>query len=218
MNSLPRIVIVGAGGHGHVVLDILRRRAGVEVVGFLDDADELEGTKTRGGLEVVGRADLQSLRECEADGFVVAVGGNAVRRMLFERCAAAGLTPWRAIHPETTIAGSVELGEGVQVVAGVIVNAHATVGDDVILNTGCTVDHDNVIADHSFIAPGVHLGGDVHIGEGAFIGIGASILPGVSIGDGATVGGGAVVIEDVAPEAVVAGVPARMLRARKPGS
>lgn len=49
------------------------------------------------------------------------------------------------------------------------------------------------------------------------IGAGAIILPGVTIGRGAQVGAGAAVSRDVEPYAVVAGVPARVLRMRKQG-
>jgi acetyltransferase-like isoleucine patch superfamily enzyme len=54
----------------------------------------------------------------------------------------------------------------------------------------------------------------VTLDDGCDIGVGAVILPGVTIGRGAQVGAGAVVTSDVAPYAVVAGNPARLLRTR----
>lgn len=54
----------------------------------------------------------------------------------------------------------------------------------------------------------------VAIGADAWIGAAAIVLPGVSIGDGAVVAAGSVVTHDVAPYSVVAGVPARLVRAR----
>ena len=54
----------------------------------------------------------------------------------------------------------------------------------------------------------------VRIGDWADVGMNAVILPGVTVGKGAIVGAGAVVVEDVPPFAIVAGVPARFLRWR----
>lgn len=54
----------------------------------------------------------------------------------------------------------------------------------------------------------------VTIGHDVWIGHGAIILPGRSIGDGAVVAAGAVVTKDVAPYTIVAGVPAKPVRAR----
>lgn len=212
MNNRPSVVIIGAGGHAHVMLDVLRCQGEADVIGFLDDADELQGTHTRGGIQVIGRTNPETIGGCGAEAFVVAIGNNRVRAMLFDRCSEAGLQPWTGVHPAATVAESATIGDGAHVVGGVHVCAHARVGADVILNTACTIDHDNVIGDHAFIAPGANLGGDVRVGASAFVGIGASVLPGISIGVGATVGGGAVVIDDVPPGAVVVGVPARVIR------
>ena len=54
----------------------------------------------------------------------------------------------------------------------------------------------------------------VVIGHDVWIGHGATITPGVTIGNGAVIGTGAVVTRAVAPYAIVAGVPARLLKAR----
>lgn len=52
----------------------------------------------------------------------------------------------------------------------------------------------------------------VHIGKNAWIGAGATILPGVTIGDNAVVGAASVVTRDVAPDTIVAGNPARVIK------
>jgi acetyltransferase-like isoleucine patch superfamily enzyme len=55
----------------------------------------------------------------------------------------------------------------------------------------------------------------VRIGRGVWIGTHAVILPGVTVGDHSVVAAGAVVREDVAPYAIVAGIPAVLIRSRK---
>lgn len=216
MSSKPRIVVMGAGGHGHVVLDVLRRQGLTEIVGFLDDREELHGTTSPEGVAILGGTDWGQLPPDTAEAFVVAIGDNSVRRSKYEKALKAGLTPWLAIHPSAIIADSAELGAGIQVVAGAIINPFARVGCNVILNTACTVDHNCRVGDHAFLGPGVHLGGEVEVGEMALVGLGAAILPGVKIGEGALVGAGAVVTRNVEPWTMVLGVPARRVRDLEP--
>ena len=52
----------------------------------------------------------------------------------------------------------------------------------------------------------------VHIGKKAWLGAGSTILPGITVGDNAVVGTGSVVTHDVAPNTIVAGNPARVIR------
>jgi acetyltransferase-like isoleucine patch superfamily enzyme len=54
--------------------------------------------------------------------------------------------------------------------------------------------------------------GKIHIKQNAWIGAGATILPGVTIGENAVVAAGAVVTKDVPANAVVAGIPARVIK------
>jgi maltose O-acetyltransferase len=53
----------------------------------------------------------------------------------------------------------------------------------------------------------------VNIGDGAWLGVGVTVLPGVSVGAGSVVSAGSVVNRDVAPNTLVAGVPATFVRA-----
>ena len=61
-----------------------------------------------------------------------------------------------------------------------------------------------------------HTGGEIVIGEDVWIGANAVVVPNVRIGDHAIVGAGAVVTRDVPPWSIVGGVPARVIKSRKP--
>lgn len=93
-------------------------------------------------------------------------------------------------------------------------NTGATIGNGVILNTGCTVEHDCSIADFAHISPGAHFAGGVRVGARAWVGIGGSFRELARIVAGATVGAGAAVVKDVEDNDTVVGVPARCLKPR----
>ena len=70
---------------------------------------------------------------------------------------------------------------------------------------------------HDFYDRAVLTVKDVRIKKNAWIGAGATILPGVTIGENAVVGAGSVVTKDVAPNTVVTGNPARVIKQLDPG-
>jgi sugar O-acyltransferase (sialic acid O-acetyltransferase NeuD family) len=204
-----KIVIVGAGGHGRVVLDILTCSNTHEVAGFVDSNPDLVGRRVD-GRPVLGTVDdLPALRERQAiEGAVVAIGDNGVRRDFADRLERWGFKLVNAIHPSANIARNVTLGSDLVIAAGALVCAHCHVGDSVILNTGCIVDHESMIGPGVHVCPGARLAGRVTIDAGAFIGIGATVIQNTRIGYEAVIGAGAVVIRDVPPMTTVVGVPA----------
>lgn len=206
------VLIIGAGGHGRVVLDILRLAAENEPVGFIDADPSLAGTKV-GGLPVLGPVNLLGkLQRQGVAAAVVAIGDNRTRAGYAQAAIQAGLQLINAIHPSAVLSETVKLGRNIVIAAGAIVNPDAEIGDSAIINTAAVVEHECKIGPAVHICPGVLLAGRVTVGEGAMIGIGARILPCLSIGAGAIVGAGAVVIEDVPAWATVVGVPAKVIK------
>lgn len=210
-----RVVGVGAGGHVRVILDVLRHFPAYEVVGLTDARRDRLGTFVA-GIPILG--DDGELTRLRAQGVEYAFVGVAstrstpMRGRLFQLIREAGFRGLTIVHPHAVVASGASLGEGVVVVAGVIINPDARVGHNVIVNTGAIVEHDCDIGDHSHIATGARLAGGVHVGVETHIGLGACVLQGVRIGDGVTVGAGAVVIDDVPDGVTVVGVPARAIR------
>ncbi len=205
-------VIIGAGGHGRVVLDIMRQAAIHEPTGFLDSRPELHGSFVD-GVPVLG--PLQMLPALVSDGVagaIIAIGDNGTRRSFFDCVERHGLELVNAIHPSANIADSCTLGRCIVVAAGALVCAHCQIGDATILNTGCIVDHETMIGTATHVCPGARLAGRVMVESGAFIGIGATVIQRVRIGHDAVIGAGAVVLHDVSPMTTVAGLPAREIK------
>ncbi|RMF77121.1 MAG: acetyltransferase [Planctomycetota bacterium] len=212
-HSPPRILILGAGGHGRVVLDILLHGGDREVVGFLDNNAEIHGRRVD-GVPVLGGIDsLEKIAVRErVDGVIIAIGDNGVRRGLARTVQRLGIELITAVHPTAAIAHNASLGRNVVVAAGAVVCANCQVGDSVILNTGCIVDHQTMVGEGSHICPGVRIAGRVKVEPGVFVGIGATVVPKVTLGCEAIIGAGAVVLHDVPPMATVVGIPAKPIK------
>jgi UDP-perosamine 4-acetyltransferase len=193
-----------------VCLEALLDMGDTEVVGALSaDGSGISGL----GVPVLGtEQDLQMVTERHhVTTLCVAIGVNAVRQRVAQDLTQSGRSLTQAVSRFAMVSTSATLGEGVQLLAGSVVNAATRIGTGTIVNTNASVDHDCGVGEFVHVAPGATIGGGVTIGDLAFVGIGATVLPGVTIGAGAMVGAGAVVIADVEPGATVVGVPARRL-------
>lgn len=206
------VVIVGAGGHGKVVLDILRAAGKDKAVGFVDADVSLAGTSV-GGLAVIGPANtLPKLRQQKVRGAIIAIGDCRARVQYAELLREQGFELINAIHPTASVSPTASLGVNVVVAAQAAVCTEASIADSVIINTAAVVDHECMVGLGAHICPGAHLAGRVRVGAGVFVGLGANVIQCLSIGDYAVIGAGAVVILDVPAHATAVGVPARVIK------
>ncbi|MBD3724389.1 MAG: sugar transferase [Flavobacteriaceae bacterium] len=118
---------------------------------------------------------------------IVAIGDNATRKKIVQQLQTNYVM---TIHPTAVISK----------------------GHHCIINTGAIVEHDCLLGDYVHISPNATLGGGIKVGEGTQIGIGASVLPNLTIGKNVIVGAGAVVVENIPDNAVVVGVPGKIIK------
>lgn len=199
------LLIVGASGHGRVIADIALKMNRWKSIKFLDDDENIKSSM---GIEVIGKS-MDAFKYINDWNIFVAIGSNSVRQKIQEKLEAEGASIPVLIHPDAIIGEQVEIGDGTAVMAGAIINCCTRIGKGCIINTGATVDHDNLIEDYVHISPGVHIAGTVKIGKGTWLGVGSIVSNNVNITSGCIIGAGAVVVKDITEPGTYIGVPAR---------
>ncbi|SFD66781.1 UDP-perosamine 4-acetyltransferase [Paenibacillus catalpae] len=209
-HALPnKTVIIGAGGHAKVIVDILRHDPHVELIGCIghDPHATVLGLPVLGGDELLPALLEQGVRHA-----FVAIGNNARRHTLARHAESLGFELVNAISPRAYLASGVTLGTGVAVMPGCVIQPDTRIGSYSIINTGATVDHDGNIGIACHIAPGCHLSGNVTVGDESFLGTGVSVIDGMQIGESCMIGAGAAVIRPIPSHSLAVGVPAIIKR------
>ncbi len=211
--SLP-VIIIGAGGHAGVLIDALLINS-VDIIGITDPNPKKTGRSIL-DVPVLGNDDAL---ERYSPGTVQLVNGigtassTARRKLIYRSFKIKGYTFASVVHPSALIARNVYLAEGVQIMAGTVIQTGSSIGENTIVNTRAAVDHDCKIDAHCHLAPGAILCGGVEIGGEVVVGSSATVLPNIKVGRSATIAAGAVVVRDLPPEKIAAGIPAKLKNA-----
>ncbi len=124
------------------------------------------------------------------------------------------------IEPGAIIRDQVVIGDNAVIMMGALINIGAEIGEGTMIDMGVVMGGRAIVGKHAHIGAGTVLAGvvepasaqPVRIDDDVMIGANAVVLEGVHVGKGAVVAAGAVVTQDVAPNTMVAGVPARKMK------
>ncbi|MDM5303323.1 acetyltransferase [Bacillus subtilis] len=207
---MRNVAIVGDGGHGKVIRELINARSDTRLAAVLDDkfrTFEVGKEWYTGPLEAISE-----VRRLVPDVlFLIAIGNNSVRKHLAERLGLKKEDFITLIHPSAIVSKSAVIGEGTVIMAGAIIQADARIGAHCIINTGAVAEHDNQLSDYVHLSPRVTLSGAVAVQEGAHIGTGANVIPQLTIGSWSVVGAGSAVIRSIPDRVTAAGAPARII-------
>lgn len=205
------VIVLGAGGHAKVCIELLMASS-MSVAFCIGGHDS--GEFCLGVPVLKGDDHLLRLRDEGYSLAFIAVGSNTLRQRLAGSARGMGYELVNAISPTAVISPSVQMGKGIAVMAGAVINADACISDLAIVNTSATIDHDSLVGEAAHLAPQCALAGNVTVGARAFLGIGSRVIPSVCIGRDVVAGAGSVIISDIESGSRVAGVPARKINER----
>jgi sugar O-acyltransferase (sialic acid O-acetyltransferase NeuD family) len=220
MSQLNRPCIIwGSTGQAKVAYDILLQE-GTKIIHLFDNninvKSPLPGIPmsygTDGLLSFIDTLINSELKPADIDCIAAIGGGNGEAREAMTRLMEShGFKPRSLMHKSALISPLADIGQNVQLLAGTIIGAFASIGDFTIMNSGANADHDCVIGNGCHLAPRATLAGEVVVGNDVFIGTNATVLPRIRIEDKAVIGAGAVVTKDIPKGVTVIGNPARVL-------
>lgn len=162
--------------------------------------------------------DLQPLLEAQKDQIEDIVIENDCRN------SAIPLLDKKEIHariePGAIIREQVEIGKNAIIMMGAIINIGAVIGDNSMIDMGAVLGGRATVGNNCHIGAGAVLAGVIEpasatpviIEDGVLVGANAVVVEGVHVGENAVIAAGSVVLNDVPANAVVAGVPAKIIK------
>ncbi|WP_189373015.1 acetyltransferase [Vogesella alkaliphila] len=200
------LIILGAGGHAAVLVDILRQQRR-DIMAIISPGNDV----LRPVFDGLSRwHDNDDVLQCAPDEVELVNGlgslpGNTHRQKLYGDFVCKGYVFAKVIADSAVISPYAHLGDGVQVLHKAVVQAGTDISENTIINTASVVEHDCCIGAHNHLAPGSVLSGGVHTGNSVHISTGAVVIQNINIGDDVVIGAGVTINKNVAEAVTVYG-------------
>lgn len=208
------MLIVGAKGFAKELLEVCNQNEELVSLVFYDDISDDIGDVLYNQFKV-----LKSLEQAKDyfekidKRFTIGIGNPIIRKRMYEQFVKIGGQLTGIVSKQSMISTfDVKINDGCNILSGVNISNGVKIGMGNIIYYNVNIAHDCTIGDFVEISPAVNLLGHVAIGDFTHIGANATILPKITIGNNVTVGAGAVVTKNIPDNAVVAGVPAKIIK------
>ena len=205
------VLLIGAGGHASVVLEILIEQE-FNILGYISpfparnqklfiDLDWFQND------DDVLQFDKSTIKLANGVG---SLPGNARRADLYRQYKKLGYSFATLVSKKSFVSTYAYLDEGVQVMRGAIIQTGTSVGYNTIVNTGSIIDHDCSIGSNNHIAPGVTISGQVTSKANVHFGTGSLVVQSINVNENAVVGAGTTITQDVEKNTIC--YPARIFK------
>ncbi|KAA0977546.1 acetyltransferase [Paeniglutamicibacter gangotriensis] len=204
---MAKVLLLTASGLAREVIASIAQSGDHQVVGLLDDNEELHGSRI-GGVSVLGGLEMAVERD---EQLLICAGKGSSRAAIAARLGLEAERYATHIHPTFVRGERTVVGYGSIILAGCVATCDVEIGRHCVLMPRVTLTHDNVLGDFATMAAGVTLGGRVIVGQSAYLGMNASVKQDLSIGPYSILGMGAVLLKNLPASQIWAGNPARSL-------
>ena len=208
------MIIIGAKGHAKEIFDMINIE-NQELFCFFDNVStDLDDT-------LFSYPILKNLEQAKANlkkdaDFILALGGVFNRQKVYNQFLEINGNPVSAIAQNAVVSKSVILGNALNIMPFTFISASTSIGNGCLINSFASIHHDCILEEFVEVSPGARVLGNCKIGAFTTIGANATVLPKLKIGKNVTIGAGAVVTKDVEDNAVIIGVPGKIIKYNKP--
>lgn len=202
---IKKLMIIGAGGHAKVCLDIAKRIGSWTEIDFIDD--KLYGELVN-GTNVIGTLNMISKFK-NTHNFIVAIGDNSIRLEIFNFLENNNYKITTLLDPSSIISLNSVIGCGTVIMPNVVINTNTIVGKNCIVNTGSIIEHDCVVGNHVHISPNSTICGTTTISQEVWIGSGSTVINNLKICSKVIIGAGSLVLSDIETRGVYYGSPVK---------
>ena len=215
---MKEIIIVGSGALGQelawLIEEINDYKHEWNLRGFLDDF-AFKSKKEILGYPVLGK--YEDYKKFPDSYYVIAFGDARLREKIVLNMDSDKLKWATLISPTVRVHKSNKIGKGVVIGRYADLTVSCDIHDFVMLNIHVVLGHEVTVGSYSIISPNVTVNGGGIIGKACQIGANAFVRE-VKVGDYCIVGASSCVLKDVEPESIVAGVPAKVIKAGCPNT
>jgi sugar O-acyltransferase (sialic acid O-acetyltransferase NeuD family) len=182
---MEKLLLVGAGGFGRVVLE---HASGLYDCAFLDDGDAV----VVDGVPVIGKTDDMASFFPEYKLLLVTIGNNKLRERLYQEAVTIGYTFPNIIHPTAYISPHAHIGSGCVILNNAVVQNNAQCGDGCILNPGVELHHDSTIGSYCLIYTNSVVRSLTTVGDRVWIGASSTVTTSAVVEDDTIIEDGSV--------------------------
>lgn len=215
MDHVKKVSLLGFGGITRIVCDIVSSSyENIEILAIYDDADEKQGNIYKGIL--IKDSINNFLMSAEKTDFFLNCIGNinayknriAYSKKLIEK----GLNSVTLISEDSVISKTAEIGKGNLICPFSVIHTNVKIGDENIVFSGSVIEHDSMIGNYCYLSPSATICGKVVLNDGVYIGPNSVLTAGITIGKNTIIGAGSVVLNNIPPNSVYVGNPAKFIK------